>query len=175
MRSSKLPKPSLKQRLFHAWQRLRGGEMSPRRAGLSVALGLLVGLSPAYGLHLPLAVAVCLPFRLDATLAYAATCISNPLTLPFLLGAEAHVGALLLSQPVVDPSNLSLTTALGQIAVGALVMGPAVAVLGGLLTAALVHLKQRRDAFADQRARAADRLEECLPSLESIPVPVDRG
>src|SRR5689334_19523833 len=41
----------LRTALRAGWQRLRGGELSPRRAAASVGVGIFVGCFPLYGLQ----------------------------------------------------------------------------------------------------------------------------
>ncbi|MGH7328291.1 MAG: hypothetical protein ACREJX_08065, partial [Polyangiaceae bacterium] len=48
-----------------AWRRLRGGELTPARAAFSIGVGLAIGVTPLYGFHLPLVLAICLPLGLD--------------------------------------------------------------------------------------------------------------
>lgn len=117
------------------WRRLRGGEQSPRRTALSVALGLFVGSLPIYGLHFPICLLACVPLRLDFVLAYVAANISNPLVAPFLLLLQIQTGALLLSgRPL--PLNVDAVRELGagaflaQAALGSAVVASALAALG---------------------------------------------
>ena len=79
-----------------AWRRLRGGELTPWRAALSVGVGLLIGMTPAFGLHWLIVIAVCVPLRLDTGVAYLAANISMPFIAPFITFAEIETGALLL-------------------------------------------------------------------------------
>src|SRR5258706_14982160 len=81
--------------LREAWRRLRGGELTPKRAALSVGVGLAIGLVPVYGAHWAIVLAACVPLKLDAPVAYLAANISNPLFAPFLLLAEVQVGSVL--------------------------------------------------------------------------------
>lgn len=97
-------------------------------------------MQPLYGLHLPLCLAVCLPFRLDVLLAYAAANISNPLLAPLIIWIEIQLGSLVLDGTVlsIHLSQLKGTT-LGhlaiQIAIGAIALGVTLSVTGGLLAA----------------------------------------
>ena len=79
-----------------AWRRLRGGELTPWRAALSVGVGLVIGMTPAFGLHWLIVIAVCVPLRLDTGVAYLAANISMPFIAPFITFAEVETGALLL-------------------------------------------------------------------------------
>ncbi len=125
----------MKSVLLGLWQRLRGTPGSAARVALAVAVGLFIGCQPLYGLHLVLVLAVCLPLRLDAVLAYLAANISNPLVAPFLIFSEVEVGAYLLTGRFVafDIAQARATGALGfarQLLLGALAVGAVLAVLG---------------------------------------------
>lgn len=68
---------------------------SPLELGAGVALGTLVGMTPFYGLHLCLAVALAALLRVNMAGAALATQISNPLFAPVLVLASVRVGTLL--------------------------------------------------------------------------------
>lgn len=145
--------------LFGAlWQRLRGGRTTRGRAAGSVAVGLFIGSQPVYGLHFPLCVAACAPLRLDVVTAYIAANISNPLFAPFLLALEVEVGSLLLDGRHVG-FDLARAKELGisgyalHTAVGAIVVGAILALVGGLVTRQLVKDKPHQrelDAAIDR-------------------------
>lgn len=128
---------------------MRGGRFEPRRTGLSVAAGLYVGVQPVFGLHLPLCLAICLPLKLDALIAYAAANISNPVLAGLIVFAEVQIGSLVLDAKwlpltiaqVKQPhwSHLALQTA-----VGAQLLGVALAVLGGVFAARLARFALTR-------------------------------
>jgi uncharacterized protein (DUF2062 family)/SAM-dependent methyltransferase len=121
--------------LLGLWQRLRGTPGSRSRAALAVAIGLFIGCQPFYGLHFVLVLAVCLPLRLDAVLAYLAANISNPLVAPFLIFAEVETGAYLSTRRFVafDIGQARATGAAGfarHLLLGGVVVGALVALLG---------------------------------------------
>lgn len=125
----------MKPFLLGLWQRLRGTPGSKARAAAAVALGLFIGCQPLYGLHFVLVLAVCLPLRLDAVLAYLAANISNPLIAPFLIFAEVEAGAYLTTGRFVafDLGQARATGALGfarQLFVGGLAVGAGLALVG---------------------------------------------
>lgn len=133
-------KVEAKQRLKDAWRRLRGGELTPARAGLSVAVGIAIGVMPLWGLHWLLVLAICLPLRLDAGVAYLAANISNPFFAPFITSSEIAIGVRLLegSWPQITPQALRETdpkTVLGALVVGTCV----VAVTGATVIGALAY------------------------------------
>jgi uncharacterized protein (DUF2062 family) len=147
-------------RLSALWRALRG-QGSPRRLGLSVGLGLFIGCQPLYGLHLPLCVLVCLPFRLDAVVAYLAANISNPLLAPLLLLAEVEIGSLLLhGAPVAfdlaAARNKGVAGFVEEAVLGSIVLGAVLGLLGGALAAFIARRAQRASALtlAMRRTRA---------------------
>lgn len=125
----------MKSFLLGLWQRLRGTPGSAVRAAVAVAVGLFIGCQPLYGLHFVLVMAVCVPLKLDAVLAYLAANISNPLLAPFLIFAEVEVGSYLTTGrfAAFDVAQARATGALGfarQLLVGSVVVGAILAVCG---------------------------------------------
>jgi uncharacterized protein (DUF2062 family) len=122
-----------------AWVRLRGGELTPGRAAASVAIGLAVGVTPLYGLHFWIVVAICVPLQLDAALAYLAANISLPFIVPFLLLAEVELGSLArtghgLALTAADARTRALGELTKEVVVGTLIFSPLMAVVGGAAT-----------------------------------------
>jgi SAM-dependent methyltransferase len=148
-----------RETLRAAWLRLRGGELTATRAGLSVAVGLAIGVTPLWGLHLVLVLAVCIPLALDAPLAYLAANVSIPVFAPFLTMAELEIGSYLMTGGPL-PTSLALVRAHGigtfarQLVVGTVVFAPTVAVVGGGLAFAVVRLAGRRRGARPTQAGA---------------------
>jgi uncharacterized protein (DUF2062 family)/SAM-dependent methyltransferase len=143
---------------------LRGTPGSAKRAAAAVAIGLFIGCQPVYGLHFVLVLAVCLPLRLDAVLAYLAANISNPVFAPFLLFAEVEAGSWLLTGrfTAFDVEQARATGAAGfarQLFVGGLAVGAACAVLG--FAVAWLVASRRRSA-AEPALDEARELEAAL-------------
>lgn len=141
--------------------------------GLSVGLGLFIGCLPLYGFHLPLCLLVCVPFGLDAVLAYVAANISNPLVAPFLVASEVVVGSYLLHghAPKFDleaAKHPNLSLIVREIALGSVVVGASLGTLGGLVAASLAR---RRRAQPEEPLDAARR--RTLARYRSAP-PGDR-
>jgi uncharacterized protein (DUF2062 family) len=139
----------LKALARQAWARLRGGELTPRRAALSVAAGLVIGMTPAFGFHWAIVIAVCVPLRLDAGVAYLAANISLPFIAPFITFAEIETGALVLhghfmSIAPSEVKNIALRTLAAELVVGTAIVAPAGGALGGSITYALVAWRRRR-------------------------------
>lgn len=68
------------------------GRDAPWRRGAAVAVGVAVGLTPLYGFHLVLCVALAHLLGLSRLRTYLAAHLNNPLTLPFILWAELGLG-----------------------------------------------------------------------------------
>ncbi len=142
------PRPgggSVRDALRATWQRLRGGELTPSRAALSVAIGLAIGVTPVWGFHFWLVLAVCVPLRLDAPVAYLAANISMPLIAPFLTLAEIEIGArvrtgawIALTADAVRAHGTS--SFLGEIVIGTAIFAPTMALVGGSLTYAMLRV-----------------------------------
>jgi uncharacterized protein (DUF2062 family)/2-polyprenyl-3-methyl-5-hydroxy-6-metoxy-1,4-benzoquinol methylase len=153
------------------WRRLRGGEFSPLRVGLSVAAGLFIGSQPVYGLHLPLCMLVCLSLRLDLVAAYLAANISNPLLAPALLALEVDVGSLLLTgEHVTLDADHAYATGLDgfvvQALVGSLVVGCLLAVSGGILAASLARVVLRPSLALRQAVERTVRRYDGAPARD---------
>ena len=143
----------LKELARQAWRRLRGGELTPWRAALSVGIGLVIGMTPAFGLHWLIVIAVCVPLRLDTGVAYLAANISMPFIAPFITFAEIEMGALILrgSFMPIGPSDLKtigLGTLVAELVVGTAVVAPVGGAIGGAIAYALVAWRKRRRASA---------------------------
>ncbi len=139
-KKKKPPKRTYRESLLIVWHRLRGGELTPARAAFSVGIGILVGCTPLFGLHLVIAAALCLPLRLDVPIGCISTQISNPLLAPFLVIADIKVGALVMSRPVpvLSDAHLSdlhhtMSVYFVEALVGSGVVGVALGIVGGVL------------------------------------------
>ena len=134
-----------------AWRRLRGGELTPWRAAFSVGVGLVIGMTPAFGLHWLIVIAVCVPLRLDTGVAYLAANISMPFIAPFITFAEVETGALLLHGHfmAMSPSDLKaagIGTLVAELAYGTAVLAPACGALGGAIAYGFVAWRRSRRA-----------------------------
>lgn len=155
----------LREKIREAWRRLRGGDLTPARAAASVAVGLAIGVTPLYGFHLPLVIAVCLPLGLDTPVAYLAANISLPFIAPFLTMAEIEIGSKITTGAWLDITREGLRQYgikpfLRQIIVGAIVFSPMMASVGAALTFAIASLFRKAplpDSFEGVVDRVADR------------------
>ena len=139
----------VRPRLREAWARLRGGELTPKRAASSVAVGLAIGVTPLWGAHWALVLAVCVPLELDAAIAFLASNVSLPFIAPFLTFAEIEIGAWLRTGHAL-PLDVEAVRAngvggfLAELAIGSVVLAIALASLGFAVTYGLVARKRRR-------------------------------
>jgi uncharacterized protein (DUF2062 family) len=155
----------LREKLREAWRRLRGGDLTPARAAASVGVGLAIGVTPLYGFHLPLVVAVCLPLGLDTPVAYLAANISLPFIAPFLTIAEIEIGARVTTGAWLELTRAALRQYgikpfLREIVVGTIFFSPSMATLGATLTFAIASLFRKApapDSFEAVVDRVADR------------------
>jgi uncharacterized protein (DUF2062 family) len=150
------------------WKRLRGGQLTPMRAALSVGVGLAVGTTPFYGLHLWIVLALCLPLRLDAALAYLAANVSIPPAIPFILLAEVEIGALArtghsIAVTAIEAHARAFGELAKELAVGTAIFAPSAGVVGGAIAWVIATLARnedtgaRREALRDAIERVASR------------------
>lgn len=85
------------------WHRAKSGlhllivsDVRPGRLGAAVALGVLFGCSPFFGLQFILALMIAVPMRLNKLAVAIGTQISTPPLTPFLIFAGANLGELML-------------------------------------------------------------------------------
>ena len=133
--------------------------LTPTRAALSVGVGLAIGVTPLYGFHLWIVLAVCLPLGLDAPVAYVAANISLPFIAPFLSLAEIEIGARILNGEWLGLTRATLVEHgirpfLREIVVGTIVFAPLTGFVGGLVTFAVGSLFRKTPA--------SDSFEACV-------------
>lgn len=138
------------------------------RGAVAVALGLFIGSQPIFGCHTPIVLFVCLWFGLDAAICWVAANISNPFFAPFLLTAEVQVGALARTGKLIRIDNEFAVLGLwgfvkefgGYIALGAPILGAALAAVGGGVTYSFIAYRRRR---SPGQKRPRYRLPENAP------------
>lgn len=132
------------QRVRVVWRRARSNNLTPAVLAFSIAVGLAVGLLPLYGLHGLMVAALCLPLRLDAVLAFAATMISNPLTFPLLTWLEVQIGCAILGGTCPDVDALLRGQGVVDLGYQLMVGAGVMAALVGSCGAAVVWLVAKR-------------------------------
>lgn len=138
--------------------RLRTEGGSPLRQAGAVALGIFIGCTPLYGLHLSLCVLFARLLGVNRVKTYLAAHISTPLLMPFLLFFEVQTGRLVRGRPPLalrpsdvprhwrwDARHLSFWQwkSWEDLLVGSVVLGLALALVLGLATWLLVRRGQR--------------------------------
>ncbi len=135
------------ERFVRALHRLRTEAASPARQAWSVALGLFIGATPLFGLHLAMSMGLGWAFRLNRLKIYLAANISNPVIAPFLVTAELQVGSWLRRGHFYTTFGFAGVRPLAvtaDLAIGTLVVGCALAVAGGLLTYSVLATRPTR-------------------------------
>ena len=88
--------------------RLRG---TPEEIAKGFALGIFIGMTPSFGIQMPIAFFFAWIFRENRLAAIIGVWITNPLTAPFIYVSEYEIGRLLLSMERFSlPSEFSLET-----------------------------------------------------------------
>ena len=135
------------------------------RAALSVAVGLAVGTTPLYGLHLTIVLAVCIPLAWTPRWRTWRP-ISLPPVIPFLLLAEIEVGSLVRTGHTVALTALEASLRASgelarELAVGTAIVAPSLGALGGGVTWCIATLSRRarpkNDPLRESVARVAAR------------------
>lgn len=148
--------------LRHAVWELRTEGGGPAREAVAIGIGVLIGCSPLYGLHLLICWVAGWCLRLNRLKMYLAANISNPFVAPFLLLAELQSGAWLRRREwhaltldtvrQIDPWSFGADLIVGSLLVGA-VLGAAT----GVSTYLLSRSGPNDPLFAALVRRAADR------------------
>lgn len=98
-----------------------------------------MGVTPFYGFHLLIVLAICLPLKLDSALSYIAANISLPFIAPFIVFAEVEIGARVLGGAWLEMSRDEIAhhgaARFGrELAWGTMVLAPLLALVGGAAT-----------------------------------------
>ncbi|WP_158501611.1 DUF2062 domain-containing protein [Vitiosangium sp. GDMCC 1.1324] len=146
---------------------------SPRRLGVAVAVGVLVGSSPFLGFQVLMAIALATVFRLNRIAVLLGLQISMPPITPFLLFLNAQVGARLLEGRWLPlsleafravPAKQVAADLFLDLLVGGLLVGGVLAAGLGWMTAYLLQRQRTRGSLSDlftpeQWAQLQGRLE----------------
>ena len=131
-----LSRASRLQRAIHA---LRTEGDTRGREALAIGLGLLVGCTPLWGVHLGLCWLAGAAFRLNRLKMYLAANVINPLIIPPLFYVEVQAGALVRRGQMLPLSWEMLESARiwsfgADLFIGSLVVGLIVGAIGGFVT-----------------------------------------
>jgi phenylacetate-CoA ligase len=122
-----------------------GSGVTPGVAGLSVGMGVLIGILPIWGFQMVSALVAAHLLRINKPLTVGASNISFPAAIPFILYASLLAGRLALTG-TIDPS-ISVSTVNSTVVwhyareylVGAVALGGVAGIVAGTSTYAMVH------------------------------------
>lgn len=141
---------------------------TPHRTALAFAVGVFIGFSPAYGLHMIMVGMCAWAFGWNVVALLAGAFLNNPWTLIPILGATYWTGATLLGMrefPTFDWSDLSATGLYHQVAPHAwpfVLGGMVLSIAGSLLAYPVAYVLLTRY----RRARDAERSTHLPPPSE---------
>ncbi|GGH38449.1 b-glycosyltransferase [Mangrovimonas yunxiaonensis] len=115
-----------------------GSNDSPRKKGLSIALGVFIGLSPFWGFHTVLVIFLALFLNLNKTIAFAFSNVSLPPFIPFIIYSSVKLGERILNvKNTYDleelTQNFALVTHLKTYVIGSLALAVICACFFGVI------------------------------------------
>jgi uncharacterized protein (DUF2062 family) len=88
--------------------RLQG---TPHEISKGIALGICIGMTPTFGIQMPLAILFAWMLRESKVAAVLGVWITNPLTAPFIYAVEYETGLIMLQQPHAElPQTFTFDT-----------------------------------------------------------------
>ena len=96
----------IKKERIHAWHnglvrvikfRILHANDSPHRIALGVGLGLFLACMPIFGLHILIALGLCILFRANKLAALLCVWVSNPFTLVPIYYSDYYIGTVVLN------------------------------------------------------------------------------
>ena len=128
---------------------LLGSEDSSEKKAFSIALGVLIGLSPLWGFHTIAVIFLALLFKLNKVIAFAFSNVSLPPFIPFIIFGSLKLGSWILGEHFVlsfseiDPS-LELMKYLKSYIVGSLILSVVMATIAGVVGYIFLTLFERK-------------------------------
>lgn len=126
-----------------------GSEDSPEKKSFSIALGVLVGLSPLWGFHTVIVIFLAILFRLNKVIAFAFSNVSLPPFIPFIIFGGLKIGSWILGENFalsfseIDPS-VEFLKYLKIYIVGSIILAIAAAVFAGISGYVFLTIFQRK-------------------------------
>jgi len=129
-------------------------EDPPLKKSLSVALGVLIGLSPFWGFQTIIVLFLAWIFRLNKLIAFAFSNVSIPPLIPFIVYACLETGAFVLGQSSAassfnwrqfDTYRPYIQQHLTEYVVGSFVLGIFAATVAGMLAYLLLNIRSGRN------------------------------
>lgn len=153
-----VPNQGKRKALRELLYRLRTAGDTPGKVAGAVGVGVFIGCTPLYGLHLPICLLMAGLLRLNPMLTYLAANISLPVVVPFLILAEVQTGRFLRGAPLLTLRPADLRTLNPWQFGGDLILGSAVI---GLLLALAFALPT---FWVSRKRRKAPEIQALLES-----------
>ena len=139
----------------------------PGHISTGFAVGVFIGITPFFGLHLPLAIALAFIFRLNKLTCIAGTWANSPLTVVPILIASYNLGRFLQGKPIKQLTFASLDWQHIQpyaksILLGSSIIGFAAAMASYFICYRLVTFFRLKDAALREITREMEEIGEEL-------------
>jgi glycosyltransferase involved in cell wall biosynthesis len=131
-----------------------GSDDSSEKKALSIALGVLIGLSPLWGFHTVVVLFLAILFNLNKLIAFAFSNVSLPPFIPFVLYFSLKYGNWIMGEQFnfsineIDPT-LEVVKYLKAYIVGSLALSVTAAIVCGLLGYVFLTLFERKKILND--------------------------
>lgn len=131
---------------------LLGSKDSAEKKSLSVALGILIGMSPLWGFHTVLVLFLAVSFRLNTAIAFLFSNISIPPLIPFIVFGGLKTGSILTGEPLGISfeeinSGQEIVRHVKSYLAGSLVLAVAMAFITGFGTYVFLNIAGRKKLF----------------------------
>lgn len=128
---------------------LLGSADSVEKKSLSIALGVLIGVSPLWGLHTVSVIFLAIFFRLNSVIAFAFSNVSLPPFIPFIFYFSIKIGSWILGEEVsfslheIDFS-VEMVKHLKTYLVGSIALAISLSIISGLISYVFFSLLERK-------------------------------
>lgn len=128
---------------------LLGSADSAEKKALSIALGVLIGVSPLWGLHTVSVIFLAIFFRLNSVIAFAFSNVSLPPFIPFIFYFSIKIGGWILGDEVsfslheIDFS-VEMVKHLKTYLVGSIALAISLSIFSGLISYVFFSLLERK-------------------------------
>lgn len=130
------------------YEDLLGDQDSPRKKGLSIALGVFIGLSPFWGFHTIIVLFLAAALNLNKAIAFAFSNVSLPPFIPYVILISYKVGAFVMNQDIGSYEELDVglevAKSLKLYIIGSFVFASIASITFGFLGYLVAHISQRK-------------------------------
>lgn len=128
-------------------------EDSNLKKSLSVALGVLIGLSPLWGFQTVIVLFLAFVLRLNKLIAFAFSNVSLPPLIPFIIFGSLKIGSAVLGKPDHESIEIQslesyknhIAQHLSEYLVGSIILSISCAAVFGIITYLLLSIRMRED------------------------------